>query len=262
MSNEALLLLERHGPIGTVTLNRPTIHNAFNPQLMRELRTAFTSLSDDPAIRIIVLTGAGASFSAGGDLNWMREAQHYTPAENAADAAELDALFHTLNTCPKAVIGRINGAALGGGVGLVACCDLAVAVDSARFGFTEVKLGLIPAVIAQYVVPKIGVSQSRALFVSGERFSAERAFEIGLIHAVTTETDLDASITTLARRMLSSGPEAIAAAKALVQVMWEQERADARRYAIEAISQARASHEGQAGMAAFLAKQRPPWHAE
>ncbi len=254
-----LVQITRTETVATVTLNRPELHNAFNPQLMQELQAAFTSLGADEAVRVIVLTGAGRSFSAGGDLNWMRETHTYTHEQNVADAAALDGMFQVLDTCPKPVIGRINGAALGGGVGLVACCDLAVAVEEARFGFTEVKLGLIPAVIAQYVVPKIGVSQSRALFVSGERFTAERAFEIGLIHAITSSDELDATVQALAQRMVSSGPAAINAAKQLIRAMWEQEREAARSYAINAIAQARTSAEGQEGMRAFLEKRRPGW---
>ncbi|HYF65420.1 MAG TPA: enoyl-CoA hydratase-related protein, partial [Herpetosiphonaceae bacterium] len=231
--------LERAGPITTLVMNRPAIHNAFNPQLIAELTAALAELAADQATRLIVLTGAGPSFSAGGDIGWMQESMNYSDEQNLADAAGLDAMFEALNGMPKPVLGRVNGAALGGGVGLVACCDLVVAVEEARFGFTEVKLGLLPAVIAQYVVPKIGVSHSRALFVAGERFSAERAYEIGLIHAITSAEELDATVASLAERILTGGPQAIAAAKRLVAAMWERERADAKQYAIQAIAAAR-----------------------
>ena len=253
------ILLERAGPITTLVMNRPALHNAFNPQLIAELTSALGALAADPAVRLIVLTGAGASFSAGGDIAWMQASMDYSDEQNLADAAGLDAMFEALNGMPKPVIGRVNGAALGGGVGLVACCDLVVAVEEARFGFSEVKLGLLPAVIAQYVVPKIGVSHSRALFVAGERFSAERAYEIGLIHAITSADELDASVASLAERILTGGPQAIAAAKRLVAAMWEQERAAAKQYAIQAIAAARTSAEGQEGLRAFLAKRRPQW---
>ena len=259
IDHQALVLIEHQPPFATIQLNRPTVHNAFNPQLMTSLREAFETLSADPQIHCLILTGAGSSFSAGGDLSWMQASQAYSEAENLADAAALDAMFELINTCPKPVIGRINGAALGGGVGLVACCDIAIAVEQARFGFTEVKLGLIPAVIAQYVVPKIGVSQSRALFISGERFTAERAFEIGLIHGITTIEDLDQTVTAIAKRTLSSGPTAITAAKHLIRTIWEQERETARQYAIQAIAQARTQPEGQEGIAAFLEKRQPHW---
>ena len=168
-------------------------------------------------------------------------------------------MFEAVWTLPKPLIGRIHGAAMGGGVGLVACCDLAVAVDTARFGFSEVKLGLIPAVIAQYVLPKIGVSHARALFVSGERFTAERAFEIGLVHAITSLEDLDATVASLAARLRSSGPVAVGAAKRLIDAVWALDRDAARRYVVEAIAAARTGDEGQEGLRAFLEKRRAAW---
>ena len=170
-------------------------------------------------------------------------------------------MFEAVWTLPKPLIGRIHGAAMGGGVGLVACCDLAVAVDTARFGFSEVKLGLIPAVIAQYVLPKIGVSHARALFVSGERFTAERAFEIGLVHAITSLEDLDATVASLAARLRSSGPVAVGAAKRLIDAVWALDRDAARRYVVEAIAAARTGDEGQEGLRAFLEKRKPYWLA-
>lgn len=253
------IYLQQQGPLATLIMNRPTVHNAFNPQLINEITTAFQAFATDASVRVVVLTGAGSSFSAGGDIGWMQASLHFSHDQNLADARALDAMFDTINTLPKPVIGRINGPALGGGVGLVACCDLAVAVEDARFGFTEVKLGLLPAVIAQYVVPKIGVSHSRALFISGERFTAERAFEISLIHAITSPEDLDSTIQSLAQRMLTGGPQALGAAKRLVAAMWHLEKDAAKQYAIEAIAQARIGAEGQEGLAAFLNKRRPEW---
>ena len=249
------VVLEQHGNIATLKLYRPALHNAFNPQLITELCTHLDRIAHDATIRAVILTGAGSSFSAGGDITWMQATADYTQEQNMADAEALDAMFRTLNTLPQPVIGRINGSALGGGVGLVACCDLAVAVEEAWFGFTEVKLGLI----AQYVVPKIGVSHSRALFISGERFTAERAFDIGLIHAISTTEELDATVDGLVNRILTGGPQAIANAKRLVSAMWELERTAAQQYAIEAIAQARTSPEGQEGLKAFLAKRKPQW---
>ena len=253
------IALSRAGPIATLTLNRPELHNAFNAEMIAELRDCFAALADDASARVVVLTGAGQSFCAGADVNWMRASLEWSHEQNVADAEALAALFEAAWALPKPLIARVNGPALGGGVGLVACCDLAVAVDTARFGFTEVKLGLIPAVIAQYAVPKIGVSQARALFVSGERFTAERAFEIGLIHAVTGQDDLDATVSALASRMLSSAPEAIAAAKRVVDAVWTLERASARQFVIHAIAGARTSPEGQEGLRAFLEKRKPAW---
>jgi methylglutaconyl-CoA hydratase len=227
--------------------------------MIGELRACFTALASDDAARVVVLTGAGPSFCAGADLNWMQASLEWSREQNIADAETLAAMFEAIWNLPRPLIGRINGAALGGGAGLVACCDIAVAVDSARFGFSEVKLGLLPAVIAQYVVPKIGVSQARALFVSGERFTAERAFEIGLVHAVAGADDLDATVGALAGRLLSSGPQAAGAAKRLVDAVWSLEREAARRYVVGAIAEARTGAEGQEGLRAFLEKRKPAW---
>jgi methylglutaconyl-CoA hydratase len=245
--------------VATLTLARPELHNAFNAEMIGELHDCFMALAADASVRVVVLAGAGPSFCAGGDLKWMQSSLDWSQAENQADAEALAAMFEAAWTLPKPLLGRIHGLAIGGGVGLAACCDLAVAVDTARFGFSEVKLGLIPAVIAQYVLPKIGVSQARALFVSGERFTAERAFEIGLIHAVTSSEDMDATIASLARRLRSSAPEAVGAAKRLIDAVWALDRDAARRYVVEAIAAARTGDEGQEGLRAFLEKRPPRW---
>jgi methylglutaconyl-CoA hydratase len=245
--------------IATITLARPELHNAFNAEMIGELHDCFGALATDMSVRVVVLAGAGPSFCAGGDMKWMRASLEWSQALNLADAEALAAMFEAAWTLPKPLLGRIHGAAMGGGVGLVACCDLAVAVDTARFGFSEVKLGLVPAVIAQYVLPKIGVSQARALFVSGERFTAERAFEIGLVHAVTSVEDLDATVASLAARLRSSGPAAVGAAKRLIDAVWTLDRDAARRYVVEAIAAARTGDEGQEGLRAFLEKRPPHW---
>ena len=251
--------LHKTGPIATLTLARPERHNAFDAAMIGEIHAALIELAADDSTRIVVLAGAGPSFCAGADLRWMRDSLEWTHEQNVADAEALAAMFETAWNFPKPLIGRIHGMALGGGAGLVACCDLAVAADTARFGFSEVKLGLVPAVIAQYVVPKIGVSQARVLFVSGERITAERAFEIGLVHAVNGIDGLDATVLTLATRMLSSAPAAISASKRLVDAIWSLERDAARRYAIAAIAEARAGAEGAEGVRAFLEKRKPGW---
>jgi methylglutaconyl-CoA hydratase len=253
------IALSRAGPVATLTLNRPDVHNAFDSEMIAELHDCFAALAADDGARVVVLAGAGESFCAGADLRWMRESLEWSHAQNVADAEALAAMFEAAWSLPKPLIGQVNGAALGGGVGLVACCDLAVASEVARFGFSEVKLGLVPAVIAQYVVPKIGVSHARALFVSGERFTAERAFEIGLVHAITSAGDLDATVAVLAKRMLSSGPEAAGAAKRLVDAIWSLERESARQYVVHAIAAARTSAEGQEGLRAFVEKRKPNW---
>lgn len=253
------ILVERSGPVATVTLNRPEVHNAFDAAMIGALRAAVEELAGDAAVRIVVLTGAGESFCAGGDMRWMQDAMSWTREQNIADADALAAMFEAVWTCPKVVIGRINGAAIGGGAGLVACCDLAIAVETARFGFSEVKIGLVPAVIAQYVVPKIGVSQARALFVSGERFSAERAFDIGLVHGVAPREELDAMVAELAQRCLTSAPEAVTIARRMVDVVWDSERDAARRFAVEMLARVRAGDEAREGIAAFKARRTPPW---
>ncbi|MGQ9549146.1 MAG: enoyl-CoA hydratase-related protein [Roseiflexus sp.] len=253
------LHITHNGSIATVTLDRPDVHNAFDAAMIAEVRAAFDTLSNDEHVRVVVLTGAGESFCAGGDMRWMQNAAGLTFEENIADAEALAAMFEAIWTCPKVVLARINGAAIGGGAGLAACCDLAIAVETARFGFGEVKIGLAPAVIAQYVVPKIGVSQARALFVSGERFSAERAFEIGLIHGVVPQEELDATVMEIARRCLTSAPSAITTIKRVVDVVWESERLAAHRFVVEMLARVRAGNEAREGIAAFKARRQPPW---
>lgn len=253
------VVITRSGPLATVTLSRPEQRNAFDAAMVAGLHAAFGDLAADDSVRAVVLTGAGDAFCAGGDLQWMRGSVAWSYDENIADAEALAAMFESVWTFPKPLIGRVNGAAIGGGAGLVACCDIALAADTVQLGFAEVKLGLLPAVIAQYVVPKIGVSHARALFISGEGISAERAFEIGLLHGVAPADELDGLVQSVARRTLSSAPGAVAAAKRLVDAVWALERDAARRYVVEAIAQARTGAEGQEGVRAFLEKRRPGW---
>ena len=257
MSN--LVLIERNGPLATVILNRPEVHNAFNAQLIAELHTACTALRSETGLRAVVLRGAGASFCAGADLHWMRESLDYTHAENLADAARLDAMFEALNELPVAVIGRVHGAALGGGVGLAACCDVVVAAEEASFGFTEARLGLLPAVIARYVMPKIGPGHARALFVTARRFSARQALALGLAHEVTPAAELDAAVERVIEAVLACGPRAVASSKALVSAVATLPPAEAREYVIGALAAARTGAEGQEGLRAFLEKRRPAW---
>jgi methylglutaconyl-CoA hydratase len=252
--------LTQHGSIATVLLNRPDLHNAFSADMIAELHAAFRHLATDPAVRAVVLTGAGPSFCAGGDVNWMRSSLDLTRDQNIADAERLQAMYEAINTVPKPLIGRINGAAVGGGAGLVACCDVAVAADNARFGFSEVKLGIVPAVIARYVVPKIGVGHARALFVTGRRFDAAHALRIGLVHDVVPAAKLNAVVDAVLDDVLSSGPQAIDRAKQLVEAVATQPGEAAMRYTIEAIADARTSAEGQEGLRAFLEKRPPRWN--
>ena len=249
----------RDGGVATIMLDRPEVRNAFDAATVAALREAFGELASDDNVRVAVLTGAGDIFCSGGDLGWMRASLDWSYEENVADAEAMAGMYESAWSFPKPLIGRINGAAIGGGAGLVACCDIALAADTAQLGFTEVKLGLLPAVIAQYVIPKIGLSHARALFVSGERISAERAFEIGLVHGVTPRDELDELVSAVVNRTLTSAPNAVAAVKRLIDAVWTLERQDARRYVVEAIAQARAGAEGQKGIQAFLDKRRPNW---
>ncbi len=244
--------------VATVTMNRPEVRNAFNDRLITELGQATAWLGQNETIRVVVLTGAGSVFSAGADLDWMRSMVDRTFEENLADASRIDTLLRTLWDLPKPLIGRVNGHALGGGVGLVAVCDVAVAAVGAGFGFTEVALGLAPAVISPYVVRKVGRSFARAAFVTGERFDAERALAAGLVHRVVAREELDAAVEVTVGHCLRAGPHAVVAAKRLVDLALRPlDEATAGTPGV--IAELRVSPEGQEGMRAFLEKRAPAW---
>ncbi|HLI07982.1 MAG TPA: enoyl-CoA hydratase-related protein [Ktedonobacteraceae bacterium] len=247
------------GRIATVTMRRPEVHNAFNAQLISDLKAAFTTLSSDTRLHGVILSGEGKSFSAGADLNVMQAAVHFTQEQNLEDTLQLSDLFDTINQFPCPVIGRINGTAMGGGCGLVAVCDIVVAAESARFAFSEVKLGIAPAVISPYVVRKIGETHARVLFVTGQRFSAAYAREIGLAHIVTPLEELDAAVENVVNELLSSSPQAMRACKALALNVGHVDHDTARRYTAETIATLRVSEEGQEGLKAFLEKRKPSW---
>src|SRR5882672_593263 len=215
----AFLTTRRDGAVEHLTLNRPEVRNAFNEHMIAEL-TAWAAAARDQAargeIRVVVLGGAGNAFWAGADVAWMSKTVHYTEDENLRDATAMSRMFATLDALPVPVVGRIQGAALGGGAGLAAVCDIVVADEAAVFGFTEVKLGILPAVISPFALAKIGRSAARELFLTGARFSAARAMEIGLVHAVVPAADLDAAVGRYVHELLAAGPEAIAAAKTLI----------------------------------------------
>jgi len=247
--------IENTQGIARVTLARPDVHNAFDDGLIAELTAAFVALGADEAVRAIVLTGAGASFSAGADLSWMRRMAQASEAENRDDARRLATLMRTLDECPKPTIARVNGAAFGGGVGLVACCDIAIGVAAAKFGLTETKLGLVPAVISPYVIAAIGARHARRLFLTAQLFDAREAERIGLLHAVTD--DLDGAVQSEIDRLLAAGPTAVREAKALVRRVaagGEHDLANA-----ELIARLRVSPEGQEGLNAFFDKRKPAW---
>ena len=256
MPYKTLLVDDRDGVV-TVTLNRPEVHNAFNDELIAEAVELFDGIARGAA-RAVVLRGSGANFCAGADLNWMSRMVHYTREENVRDSALLAKMFALINECPAPVVGRIQGAAIGGGTGLVAVCDVAIAARDVKFGLSEVKLGIIPAVISPYVIAKIGETHARALFLTGERFDAERALRIGLVHRVAD--DVDAAVDETVKQLMTSGPEAVRECKKLIAHVAASDLAEAIPYTIEAISARRVSEEGQGGMSAFLKKEKPPWN--
>lgn len=246
--------------VATITLNRPTLHNALNETVIADLTRAVADLGADPAVRVILLRGEGPSFCAGGDLAWMQRTAGYGMAENRADAARLAGLFRTLNTVPKPTIAVVQGAAYGGGVGLVACCDMAVATYGATFCLSEVKLGLIPATIAPYVVAAIGERASRRYFLTAERFTASAAQALGLVQEVVATAALDRALVRLITPLLDGGPAAQAAAKDMIRVCANRPL-DAALIddTADRIARIRASAEGREGIAAFLEKRKPAW---
>lgn len=259
-----LLRVVRDGPFARVTLTRPEVRNAFNAELIAALRTLFGGLSGEPpdVLRAVVLAGDGEAFCAGADVEWMRAAASLSVDENERDAAALQAMLTAVDSCPVPVIARVHGVALGGGMGLCAVSDVVLARADATFGFTETKLGILPAVIAPFVVAKIGESAARALFPTGQRFDAERACAIGLVHEVLPdEATLDARVAAILDELRSAGPTALRAAKALVRELRTLDPDEARRHTIRHIAQQRTSPEGQEGLAAFLEKRPPLWRA-
>lgn len=251
--------VRREGPLEYLTLNRPDVRNAFNDDVIAELTAWAGAAREDDGLRVVVLGGAGNVFSAGADASWMAKMIDYSHGDNVRDATRMAEMFLALNTLPAAVVGRIHGAALGGGAGLTAICDIAVAEEDAVFGFTETKLGILPAVISPYVLPKIGVSAARELFLTGMRFSATRAREIGLVHAVVPAGELDATVNRYIAELLSASATGIAASKALIREVWGQSATDAMARTAAAIAAQRVSAEGQEGLRAFLQKRKPDW---
>jgi methylglutaconyl-CoA hydratase len=255
------ILAERDGPILRLTLNRPEVRNAFDEEMIAALTAAGSGAADDRSLRAVVLAGAGKVFCAGADLAWMSKAVAYTHRENLSDAEDLARMLERLDTLPFPVIGRIHGAALGGGVGLTAVCDVVIAADDAVFALSEVKMGILPAVISPYVIRKIGVSAARELFLTGSRFSAGRAREIGLVHEVVPAAELDAAVERRLNDVRASAPRAMAAAKALVREVAGESPEDVIGLTTSSLAEQRVSPEGQEGMRAFLEKRKPGWSA-
>jgi methylglutaconyl-CoA hydratase len=256
-----LLVTHREGPVEYVMLNRPEVRNAFNDHLIGELTAWAETTAADRSLRVAVIGGAGKVFCAGADLSWMSQMVAYTHEQNLQDANAAARMFAALDHLPVPLIGRVHGAAIGGGAGLAAVCDVVVAEEDAVLAFTEVKLGILPAMISPYVLAKIGHSATRHLFVTGARFSAAHAKEIGLVHAVVPSEELDARVGMYTREVLSCGPEAVAAVKALLRDVAHRPPADAVGITAEAIAMRRVSAEGQEGMNAFLDKRKASWNA-
>lgn len=255
------LVIERQGPVALATLARPEKHNAFDDALVAELTEALRELEADDAVRVVVLSATGRSFCAGADLNWMRRMAGYSREDNQRDAMALAALMRTLDQFGKPTIARVQGPAYGGGVGLVACCDVVVASQAAHFALSEAKLGLVPAVISPYVVAAIGARAARRYFLSAERFSASEAWRLGLVHELAMDDDdLDAKIGEIVESMLACGPVAQREGKALVRAVANRPvTGELLQQTSELIARVRASPEGREGIAAFLEKRRAAW---
>jgi methylglutaconyl-CoA hydratase len=260
MTEPTVLVSRDDRGVATVTLNRPALHNAFDEALIQRLIETLAALGTDDTCRAVVLAGAGKSFSAGGDLNWMRRMASYSHDENVADAAELGRLMSTLDRLPKPTLARIHGSVFAGGLGLVSCCDIAVAEQDTVFCVSEARLGLVPAVISPYLVRAIGARSARRYFLTAERFSAAEALRIGLIHEVVPAAQLDAKVEAIVAALLESGPRAQARSKRLISEVAdrpiEQSLID---ITVRTIAEARASNEAREGLAAFFEKRKPKW---
>jgi methylglutaconyl-CoA hydratase len=260
MSQE--VLSEQEGAVASVTLNRPQRHNAMTPALIDELRRTFLRLGSDDSVRVVVLSGNGKSFCAGADLGSMRAAADFSFEENVRDAQAIFDLMAVVDRCPKPVVGRVTGAAIGGGAGLVSCCDVTAATVDAIFAFSETRLGIVPAVISPFVVSRIGKNAARELFLSGERFTAERARQEGLIQYVVQDAEaLDARVAERVEQFLQAAPGAQATVKTLLRELDRRPYETLRAYTSEVIARRRASDEGREGMSAFLEKREPWWRA-
>jgi methylglutaconyl-CoA hydratase len=255
----SVLSVSTEGGLARVVLARPDVRNAFNAELIAALRETFDRLSMDSSVRAVVLSGEGKVFCGGADINWMRASLELSRDENVQDARAMSDMFRAIDRCSKPVVAKIHGAALGGGAGLAAVCDVVIASTDAIFGFTEVKLGIIPAVISPFVLAKIGQSHARALFLTGERFDARRAHKIGLVHEVVVGDTLDLAVERVVEELQTAGPGAAAAAKRLIQDVSASEYAASRELTANAIARQRTGAEGQEGLRAFLERRKPEW---
>lgn len=258
MSYETIDVTEKEN-ITTIILNRPEVHNAMNDLMIQELTNCFDILGDKRELRAVILTGNGRTFCGGADLNWMKSMVHYSKEENIEDSRHLLNLFDLIYSCQKPVIGRINGGAFGGGVGLIAVCDITIASPNLTFAFSETKLGLIPSVISPYVIQRIGPAPARRLFITGERFSSDYGTEIGLIDYLVDPDNIDEKIEQIIKEIKSSAPLAIGEAKNLVKANQVMESGAFKEFTLHKIAELRVSEEGQEGTSAFLEKRKPTW---
>ena len=259
MSNYEHLSVGHGDAVATVFLARPNARNALNAGLIGELTRCMEELAGDDGVRVVVLTGEGDFFCAGADVGYMRDTAEFSYEENLEDARKLAGMFRAVEECSKPVVARVRGAAIGGGIGLVAVSDVAVAEEGSVFAFSEVRLGISPATIAPFVLRKIGSSHTRALFLTGERFDAQRAQAMGLVHEVAAEGDLDAVVGEKVEGLLAGGPEALAATKALLRELRDAAPGEATEIMARRIAELRTGEEGQEGLRAFLEKREPAW---
>jgi methylglutaconyl-CoA hydratase len=260
MSESSVLIAKDARGVATVTINRPKVRNAIDDNIIHSLTDAFKTLGADGEARIVVLTGSGAAFSAGADLGWMRRMAACSEAENFASAKTISLLMRTLNELAKPTIARVNGAAYAAGVGLVAACDIAVAIEEAVFAISEVRIGLVPSTISPYVVAAIGAKAARRYFLTGEPFSAAEAYQLGLVHKVVPQADLDEAVERVISDLLAGGPQSQSRAKRLIAEIAGRPVDDAlEAFTARSIAEARASPEGREGIEAFLEKRRPAW---
>ena len=256
----SLLLTRREGPVEYLTLNRPDVRNAFNAEMIAELTAwAANFAKQSDGVRAVVIAGAGKAFCAGADASWLRTVAQHSEAENVQDATVTSQMFRALDQLPVPVIGRVQGAAIGGGAGLVAVADIAIASTEASFAFSEIRLGILPAVVSPYVVRKIGPARATALFVTGSRIDAKRAHEIGLVERLVEPSDLDAAVGRVLDAIVSGGPKAVNAAKRLVREVEGRQIDEITNLTVKRIAEIRVSHEGQEGLRAFLEKRDPRW---
>ncbi len=258
--NYQTLLVEIAQGAATVTLNRPDVRNAFNETVIAELNEVFSELGQNDQVRAIVLAANGSAFCAGADLNWMKKMAAYTPEENLADAQQLAEMLYQIYSCQKPVIAKVQGDCYAGGLGLMTACDIAVVVDSASFCLSEVKLGLIPATISPYVIKAMGANAARRYFVTAEKFSSQEGYRLGMVHELVAADQLDATVAGIVKAIVSNSPDAVVAAKWLVEdVTGAEIEEDLLTYTAECIAEIRSSVEGREGVAAFLEKRKPNW---